>query len=736
MDSKIEGPGARACWFVGASYDSTGDQTELFVKDGVWINGYQDKYLDLVKSIQIGDRIAIKSSYTRKHQLPFDNRGNVVSVMAIKATGTVTENPGNGRNLRVNWQPIDPPREWYFYTNRTTVWRVLPGDWNTDSLIAFTFEKKPQDIDRFRNAPYWRERFGDTSVDHQRFRWTRFYMEMADKLLLFRNRRNELIYGIHEIAKKVDCMSILNEQYEQNVPGGPLQDICPFTVMGTFNRGITDANRKIIASELATLIGVSESVPDSFEGIPILNNQRTWFFGYAYKRQQDDIDVLWDAFAQAINFAESDDADARSAFISAYDEATKRHGVEWNLTMGLYWIRPWKFPTLDLQSQNYISKKLNIAIGMNGPKSRCNAYDYLAVMETLEARFQEEAYPVHSFPELSFTAYSFKDKSFAGLTNISDSNLLIDDEDGLREDQKVISPIKPYSIDDIMADGCFLATDRLERILDRLRTKKNIILQGPPGTGKTWLARRLAFALIGQKDESKIRAVQFHPNLSYEDFIRGWRPTGEGKLDLVDGPFLKMIESAAKDPQSRHVVVIEEVNRGNPAQIFGEMLTLLDADKRTPEEALRLSYSRYDEEQVFIPDNLYVVGTMNIADRSLALVDLALRRRFAFIDLEPTLGQPWRDWVQAKCGVSADILSDIETRLLALNKEIASDTSLGPQFQIGHSYVTPLFGISIDDGREWFRQVVDTEIGPLLTEYWFDSIAKAKQATERLLKDL
>jgi 5-methylcytosine-specific restriction protein B len=197
-----------------------------------------------------------------------------------------------------------------------------------------------------------------------------------------------------------------------------------------------------------------------------------------------------------------------------------------------------------------------------------------------------------------------------------------------------------------------------------------------------------------------------------------------------------MIESAAKDPQARHVVVIEEVNRGNPAHIFGEMLTLLDADKRTPEEALRLSYSRYDEEQVFIPDNLYVVGTMNIADRSLALVDLALRRRFAFIDLEPTLGQPWRDWVQAKCGVSADILSDIETRLLALNKEIASDTSLGPQFQIGHSYVTPPFGMAIGDGREWFRQVVDTEIGPLLTEYWFDSIAKAKQATERLLKDL
>lgn len=152
---------------------------------------------------------------------------------------------------------------------------------------------------------------------------------------------------------------------------------------------------------------------------------------------------------------------------------------------------------------------------------------------------------------------------------------------------------------------------------------------------------------MGQRDDSKVRAVQFHPNLSYGDFIRGWRPVGDGKLTLVDGPFVEMIKAAAKDPTSRHVVVIEEINRGNPAQIFGEMLTLLEVDKRTPNEALELSYKRSDGERVFIPDNLYVIGTMNIADRSLALVDLALRRRFAFIDLEPTLGKPWHDWVRS-----------------------------------------------------------------------------------------
>ena len=733
MNSKPEGAGARACWFVGATYGGTDDQTPRFLQEGIWENGYQDKYLDAVKSIQVGDRIAIKSSYTRKHDLPFENRGQTVSVMAIKAIGTVKENLGDGRTLKVDWKPFDPPREWYFYTNRSTVWRVLPGDWTTDALIGFTFEEKAQDINRFRNAPYWRERFGDSAVDKRRFNWTRFYEAVADKLLTFRNRRDELIAGIHVIASKVDGLSNLQDQFADG-SSGPLKDICPFTAMGIFNRGITDANRKAIASELASLLGVSEPIPDSFEGIPVLNNQKSWFFGFDNKRQPDDIDTLWEAFAQAIAFAESDDAEARSAFVSAYDNATQRYGVGWNLTIGLYWIRPWNFPTLDSQSQRYISKKLNIQIGMNGPKGRCNATDYLAVLDTLEARFQEDAYPVHSFPELSLAAWLFKDSGTSAHPNATDPDAQDDEADATPEAEVTAAPIEPYSVDDILTDGCFIAREKLEKILDRLRTKKNLILQGPPGTGKTWLAKRLAFALMGQRDDSKVRAVQFHPNLSYEDFIRGWRPVGDGKLTLVDGPFVEMMKAATKDPTSRHVVVIEEINRGNPAQIFGEMLTLLEVDKRTPNEALELSYKRSDGERVFIPDNLYVIGTMNIADRSLALVDLALRRRFAFIDLEPTLGKPWHDWVQSQCGIDSEILVEIEKRLITLNNEISADAGLGPQFRVGHSYVTPPFGIPISDARKWFRQVVDTEIGPLLDEYWFDSLEKSQKARERLLE--
>jgi 5-methylcytosine-specific restriction protein B len=609
----------------------------------------------------------------------------------------------------------------------------LPGDWTTDALIRFTFEEEAQDTKRFRNAPYWRERFGDSAGDKRRFNWTRFYEAVADKLLTFRDRRGDLISGIHAIASKVEGLSNLQDQFADG-SSEPLKDICPFTAMGIFNRGITDANRKAIASELASLLGVSESVPDSFEGIPILNNQKSWYFGFDNKRQPDDIDTLWEAFAQAIAFAESDSADARSAFIVAYDNATHRYGVGWNLTMGLYWIRPWNFPTLDSQSQRYINNKLNIQIGMNGPKRRCNASDYLTLLETLEAHFQEDAYPVHSFPELSLAAWFFKDSGTPVQSNPTAHEAVNGEPDTVPGKEIIPAPIEPYSVEEILADGSFIARKKLDKILERLRTKKNLILQGPPGTGKTWLAKRLAFALIGQRDDSKVRAVQFHPNLSYEDFIRGWRPTGDGKLTLVDGPFIEMIKTAAKDPTSRHVIVIEEINRGNPAQIFGEMLTLLEVDKRTPNEALELSYKRSDGERVSIPDNLYVIGTMNIADRSLALVDLALRRRFAFIDLEPALGKLWQDWVQAQCGIDSEILVEIENRLNALNNDISADTGLGPQFRVGHSYVTPPFGVPISDAREWFRQVVDTEIGPLLDEYWFDALEKSQKAKERLLE--
>ena len=725
-----------ATWFVGASYGGTDDQMPRFLAEGIWENGYDDKLLDVVRSMRPGERIAIKSSYTRKHGLPFDSRGRAVSVMGIKAVGTITENLNDGKRVKVDWAKVEPVREWYFYTHRATIWRVLPGEWMNDALIAFAFDDKPQDVDRFRNEPFWRERYGTTSPEKQRFEWTDFYEAVAEKLLAHADDRTPLIEGIHEIASRVPGLTYLQDKFPDGT-SGPLRDICPFTTMGTFNRSMTDANRKTIAGELAKLLGVTVPVPPSFEGIPVLNNQRSWFFAYADKRGAGDIDALWKVFVAASKMVDGDQLDTRDAFIRAYDEATQVWGVAWNLSTGLYWAHPWEFLTLDSQSRHYINKRLGLNVAISGQQGPCDGRAYLKLLDDLRSRFGEDGYPVHSFPDLSLASWMYKDPVDEPVpagdigTNAGAEQ---ETEGEVREAFQVAAPIAPYSVEDILKDGCFLERAEIDRLLDRLRTKKNLILQGPPGTGKTWLAKRLAFALMGQKDDSKVRAVQFHPNLSYEDFVRGWRPTGEGKLSLADGVFMEAIKAASQDPSSKFVVVIEEINRGNPAQIFGELLTLLEAGKRTPNEALELCYPDADGKRrpVHIPENLYVVGTMNIADRSLALVDLALRRRFAFVGLEPRLGQVWRDWVVKDCAVDPGLVADIERRIAELNDQIAADARLGKQFRIGHSYVTPAHRLEAGDTKKWFQQVVETEIGPLLDEYWFDAPDEAQKAIARL----
>jgi len=736
MNTKTDSTGAQANWFVGASYGGTDDQMPRFLSEGIWENGYGDKLLDMVRSMRPGERIAIKSSYTRKHGLPFDSRGPTVSVMGIKAVGTITENLNDGKRVKVDWAKVEPVREWYFYTHRATIWRVLPGEWMNDALIAFAFEGKAQDVDRFRNEPFWRERYGRTPPEKQRFQWTAFYEAVAEKLLTYADNRASLIAAIHEIGKHVPRFQILQDKFPDGSTG-PLKDICPFTAMGTFNRSMTDANRKLIAGELAKFLGVTIPVPPSFEGIPVLNNQRSWFFAYARKRGEGDIDALWKVFSAASRMVDGDQSDTRDAFIQAYDEATQVWGVAWNLSTGLYWTHPWEFVTLDSQSRHYINKRLGLNVAISGQQGPCDARSYLKLLDDLRSRFGEEDYPVHSFPDLSLASWKYKDPvdepvSSGGVDDAATEDQATEGE--VREAFQMAAPIVPYSVEDILNDGCFLERAEIDRLLDRLRTKKNLILQGPPGTGKTWLAKRLAFALIGQKDDSKVRAVQFHPNLSYEDFVRGWRPTGAGKLSLADGVFMEAIKAASKDPSWKFVVVIEEINRGNPAQIFGELLTLLEAGKRTPNEALELCYPDADGKRrpVHIPENLYVVGTMNIADRSLALVDLALRRRFAFVGLEPRLGPVWREWVVKESAVDPALVADIERRVAELNDQIAADARLGKQFRIGHSYVTPAHRLEAGDTKKWFEQVVETEIGPLLDEYWFDAPGEAQKAIARL----
>ncbi|WP_442808233.1 AAA family ATPase [Trinickia soli] len=473
---------SKAYWFVGALWED--DQLQRFLAEGIWQNGYTDQFLDQVRKIRPGDQIAIKAAFVQKRRLPFDVGGKSVSAMRIKATGTVLENMGDGRTVRVAWDPVGAPRDWFFYTYRNTIAQVDPEAEDGRRLIEFTFKGASQDYAWFLAQPYWKEKYGDR-------------------------------------------------------------------------------------------------------------------------------------------------------------------------------------------------------VGLVAPHNE---------IETAS----------------------------------------IEDEEDVTE---ALTP--SYTVAQIVADGCFLSVDELATILARWRAKKNLILQGPPGTGKTWLAKRLGFALVGSDDRdatrSRLRIVQFHPSLAYEDFVRGWRPAGNGQLALVDGILMQAIQAAESEPDLPFVLVIEEVNRGNPAQIFGEMLTLLEASKRHRSEAMELAYRKEPGERIHVPDNLYVIGTMNVADRSLAMVDLALRRRFAFIDLEPRFGAAWRAWCAGR-GLEEQLIAEIERRIVDLNGKIETTVSLGPQFRIGHSYVTP--DGTVDDGAAWFRAKIEAEIGPLLDEYWYDSPETAREAKRKLLAGL
>lgn len=289
----------------------------------------------------------------------------------------------------------------------------------------------------------------------------------------------------------------------------------------------------------------------------------------------------------------------------------------------------------------------------------------------------------------------------------------------------------PYSVDDAVK-SLFLPESNVRHMLHLLRTKKNLIIQGPPGVGKTFVAKRLAFALMEEKDTDRLAMVQFHQSYSYEDFIQGYRPS-EQTFTLKNGHFFRFCQTAQQDPDNDYVFIIDEINRGNLSRIFGELMMLIESDKRGAEWGIQLAYSEPGDPLFYVPANLHIVGLMNTADRSLAIVDYALRRRFAFVDLAPGFQSPaFRTQLQER-GASTALVNKIVNRMSALNAEIENDrVNLGSGFRIGHSYFCP----NHDDivyTDSWYRSVVETEIAPLLREYWFDMPEKAEEHYQSLL---
>jgi len=294
-------------------------------------------------------------------------------------------------------------------------------------------------------------------------------------------------------------------------------------------------------------------------------------------------------------------------------------------------------------------------------------------------------------------------------------------------------PATPYTREMALAE-LFISEADLQAALAALRRRRNLILQGPPGTGKTFLARRLAWLELGSTDAAHVELVQFHPSYSYEDFVQGFRPDAHGQFRLQDGILVNFCQRAGQDPKRPYFLLIDELNRGPVARIFGELLLLLEADKRGPAHAVRLPYSPAGSPPFFVPENVYVIGTMNLADRSLAPLDYALRRRFAFVGLMPEFGEPLQQFLAAR-GVPSVIIQQLTTRLHALNQTIADDPDLGPDFCIGHSYFCQP-PTSPVEAADWLRLILEQEIAPLLTEYWLDQPAKAAQQQKKLLNGL
>jgi 5-methylcytosine-specific restriction protein B len=692
------------------------------------------------------------------------------------------------------------------------------------------------------------------------FDWVQFYEELAGKIAAFQTRQPELVAFLEGLRKSGLTITPLDDKDESG-RRFPLTEIDPFTFFGSFNRGVVKETRIAILQAAKSKFEVTTAVPTDFAGVPILNNQKSWFFGYQPDRKPGDMDRLWAVFLRALGDSPMTDPE----FGHTFDEALTVRNTNVNLTMGLFWIRPKVFVSLDSTMREYLKIKLpsqglsfqyyrgvleqvlkraqedlphlSHAAWMStrekpGPDSQTvvtlpqmdvdywlvgaywegddqtdrflsegiweNGYEdrYLDLVKAMKVgdriaikstTTQSEGLP---FDSLGHTASKLLIKATGTIvSNHGDGRKIEVEWDPqpktprawyfytarptvwrLKKDnefaQRLIRFVfggqeqdygffvgkwwgdpsaskpslveigevaEPYSSANLITDGVFLSQAEIDSALRRLQSKKNLILQGAPGVGKTFIAKRLAYALMQAKDDSRITTVQFHPSYSYEDLVRGYRPTAEsGKFALIDGPFLRLCKSAQDDPDRVYVLIVDEINRGNVSQVFGELMMLLESDKRGRDYAVTPMYRKSEDEKLYVPSNLYVIGTMNIADRSLALVDYALRRRFAYITLEPQYDDPsYRKWLEDR-GMSSSLCMKIIDRMMALNKRISDDAQLGDAFRVGHSFFCPAGKDFSSLDEVWYREIVDTEIRPLLEEYWQDDLTKAKSALELL----
>lgn len=306
-------------------------------------------------------------------------------------------------------------------------------------------------------------------------------------------------------------------------------------------------------------------------------------------------------------------------------------------------------------------------------------------------------------------------------------NSFFEDEGGEVEEDTEEVEYPAYTSEDFLSE-VYMDGERYRTLVNVLRAKKNIILQGAPGVGKTFAAKRLAYSMMGVKDAERVMMVQFHQSYSYEDFIEGFRPNAQG-FDLEKGAFYNFCKNAKDDSDNDYFFIIDEINRGNLSKIFGELFMLIENDKRGPRNTLQLLYSH---ELFYVPSNVYLIGMMNTADRSLAMLDYALRRRFAFFDLRPAFDT--ESFIAYQEGLASEKFDRLISCVVKLNEAIVSDESLGDGFCIGHSYFCRMSPDDVTNDK--LSAIVNYELVPMLREYWFDEPTKVDEWAGKLRRSI
>ena len=813
-----------------------------------------------------------------------------------------------------------------------------------------------------------------------KYDWTNIYQEFANRLLEYKNNRTELINKLKNVYEEI------NLKYPLEYKGEELNNVDPFTIIGTFNKGITNDNRIKIISKIKEKFNLISDVPTDFSGIPILNNQRAWFFVHT---RNDDIENLWILFETALQFSKYPNDENYKKFCEIFNRIEEQKLIKWNITIGLFWISPYAYLSLDVKNREYLEKTENEFKAIRNIadlKDVPNAEKYVEIIEECKKIFNTENSKFKNFIEFSDNAFLVNKKSNAsflrwfrpllealkklggsatptevrkkiidderlseeeisevrgksevnkfanelafarnylvyeglidgderGIWKITETgrNIEMTDEEASRIFSKWVSKLKdkrdsssrsmnywlvgaswessgdqtqrfieegiwqngydnkytnivnkmqpgdkiaiktsytkskdipfenngetvsvmkikvtgtvidnkndgknimvewdepeerewymftgrntiwnitpkddkddwakeelikfvfdgenqdyqkfindpywgdrynlvvenekdeefiPYTKTDFLKE-VFMDEEKYDVIKNILIRKKNIILQGVPGVGKTFCAKKLFYSIMGKKDDTKIKTIQFHQSYSYEDFIQGFRPNNDGRFELKNGVFYNLVKEAREEYEKaeqenrkaqEYCIIIDEINRGNLSKVFGELMMLIESDKRKKEWSLKLTYS--PNEDFYIPKNLYIIGTMNTADRSLTMIDYALRRRFSFITLEPAFeNKKLENYLINDEGIDDEFATKITQMYVKLNQFII-DTFKNDNFVIGHSY----FVNQLDRDRleSSYNEIVQYEIKPLLEEYFFGEKEKIDEALNKV----